>query len=80
MAELYSRDPGYREQLEIALEGLLGGGRQGARRARNVTGLLDYVPFVGGGLGASDARDAFNKGNLLEGGLLAGTTVLGAIP
>lgn len=80
MAELYSRDPGYRERLEIALEGLLGGGRQGARRARNVTGLLDFVPFVGGGLGASDARDAFNRGDLLEGGLLAGTTVLGAVP
>lgn len=80
MAEIYSREPGYREQIEMALEGLLGGGRQGARRARNVTGLLDYVPFVGGGLGASDARDAFNQGNYLEGGLLTGATVLGGVP
>lgn len=80
MAEIYSREPGYREQIEMALEGLLGGGRQGARRARNVTSLLDYVPFVGGGLGASDARDAFNQGNYLEGGLLTGATVLGGVP
>jgi len=80
VAEIYSREPGYREQIEMALEGLLGGGRQGARRARNVTGLLDYVPFVGGGLGASDARDAFNQGNYLEGGLLTGATVLGGVP
>lgn len=80
MAEIYSREPGYREQIEMALGGLLGGGRQGARRARNVTGLLDYVPFVGGGLGASDARDAFNQGNYLEGSLLTGATALGAVP
>lgn len=80
MAEIYSREPGYREQIEMALESLLGGGRQGARRARNVTSLLDYVPFVGGGLGASDARDAFNQGNYLEGGLLTGATVLGGVP
>lgn len=80
MAELYSREPGYREQIEIGLGGLLGGGRQGARRAKKFTGLLDYVPFVGGGLGASDARDAFNQGNYLEGGLLTGATALGAVP
>lgn len=80
MAEIYSREPGYREQIEIALGGLLGGGRQGARRAKKFTGLLDYVPFVGGGLGASDARDAFIQGNYLEGGLLTGATALGAVP
>lgn len=80
MAEIYSREPGYREQIEIGLGGLLGGGRQGARRAKKFTGLLDYVPFVGGGLGASDARDAFNQGNYLEGGLLTGATALGAVP
>ena len=80
MAEAYSREPGYRENIEIALGGLLGGGREGSRRAKKVTSLLDYIPFAGGALGAGDAKDAFGRGNYLEGGLLSAATALGAVP
>ena len=80
MAEIYSREPSLRGRAEIALTGLLGDSRQASRRAKKITSLLDFIPFLGGGLTATDAEDAFSRGNNLEGGLLSAAALAGAIP
>lgn len=69
-----------RGRAEIALTGLLGDSRQASRRAKKITSLLDFIPFLGGGLTATDAEDAFSRGNNLEGGLLSAAALAGAIP
>ena len=43
MAEAYSREPGYRENIEIALGGLLGGGRSMTQQSPR--GLFDFFNY-----------------------------------
>jgi len=61
---------------------LLGFGntREGVRAAETAGKIADLLPFSGGALATGDAADAAQAGNMLEAGLLGGSSALGAMP
>ena len=61
-------------------DSLLGGGREGRRRAQKVTNVLELLPVTGDAAIVGDAKNAFQRGQNLEGGTLAALSTLGMIP
>ena len=59
---------------------ILGDTREGHATARKGTNLLDFTPGFGDVSIGSDAYDALDQGKYLEGGLLTGLGLLGAVP
>lgn len=54
--------------------------RQRVEESDTLGGLLDFVPVVGDVKGVVEALDAFSKGQLVAGGILAAGTVAGLVP
>tara|TARA_R100000329_G_scaffold126669_1_gene105309 strand:- start:423 stop:1781 length:1359 start_codon:yes stop_codon:yes gene_type:complete len=50
------------------------------RAAERILGILDFIPGVGEAKGAAETADAFDRGNLVEGGLLGAATLAGVVP
>ena len=73
-------EPGYRDRFEQGLGELFGGDREDHRRARNFTGILDFIPGVGDIAGAADTIDSYREDDYLGTGINGLATLLGAAP
>jgi hypothetical protein len=75
--QIVPEEEGIRDVLERELAGALGDDRRDFRRAENLLLASEFLPVAGDvGLGV-DVSDAFERGDTLEGGIMA---LLGSIP
>lgn len=58
----------------------LGGDRSAYNRARDTTGLMDFLPGYGDAVAADEAGAAYRAGNYGEASLLGGAAMLGVVP
>jgi hypothetical protein len=73
-------ETGYRDRFQYGLGELLGGDREDYRRARNLTGVLDFLPGIGEVSGAADTVDSYNEGDYVGTGINGLATLLGIAP
>jgi len=73
-------EPGYRDMFEQGLGDLFGGDREDHRRARKLTGVLDFLPGFGEATGAADTVDSYNEGDYVGTGINGLATLLGVVP
>ena len=77
LQQIIPEEEGIRDVLERKLAGVLGDDRRDFRRAENLLLASEFLPVAGDvGLGV-DVSDAFERGDTLEGGIMA---LLGGIP
>ena len=77
LQQIVPEEEGIRDVLERKLAGALGDDRRDFRRAENLLLASEFLPVAGDvGLGV-DVSDAFERGDTLEGGIMA---LLGGIP
>tara|TARA_R110000787_G_scaffold283839_1_gene396993 strand:+ start:20 stop:1447 length:1428 start_codon:yes stop_codon:yes gene_type:complete len=72
--------PGYRDRFEQGLGEAFGGDREDYRRARKLTGVLDFLPGIGDAAGAADTVDSYNEGDYVGTGINGLATLLGIAP
>ena len=72
--------PGYRDRFEQGLGEVFGGDREDYRRARKLTGVLDFLPGIGDAAGAADTVDSYNEGDYVGTGINGLATLLGIAP
>ena len=77
LQQIIPEEEGLRDVLERKLAGALGDDRRDFRRAENLLLASEFLPVAGDvGLGV-DVSDAFERGDTLEGGIMA---LLGGLP
>ena len=79
-------DPSLRERMMMSIYDVLGGSISPSARARAnsysdiASNLVDWIPTVGEGVGASDAYTDFNRGNYGQAAIGGAATMLGVVP
>ena len=79
-AEILPRETRFSERATDWIARQLGGDRSAYNRARDITGLLDFLPGYGDAVAADEAGAAYRAGNFGEAGLLGGAAILGVVP
>lgn len=80
VGSIIPEEPGYRDRFEQGLGELFGGDREDHRRARKLTGVLDFLPGIGDAAGAADTVDSYNEGDYVGTGINGLATLLGVAP
>jgi hypothetical protein len=79
--EISTWTPSVTDQIKAFLaDNLFGGGREGYRRAGNLTEGIGLLGVPGAAMDAGDATGAFGKGNFVEGGILSAATLASLVP
>ena len=80
-------NPNFRATAQNAISNMLGGSNisssdnyLGGRVANTLTGLLDFAPVVGDGMGIGDTMTSYRQGDMLGTGINAAATGIGVLP